>query len=298
MKQITANVYAEDQFSVPPRYRGSNPGFVLTSEGIVMIDTPMMPSDAIKWRDDIAARGEVRYIINTHNHIDHTTGNFFFPGTVVSHEGIRESFSAPSKSVMNLKRREDALKAPEEPVERIKLLVQEYDPDGLSLLDKYQLRTPTVTFTDRLNLYVGEQTFELSHQPGHTSSHIGVYIPREKVFFAGDNFCNGTQPSLAYCLPLDWVESLKKIEALDIDVVVPGHGEICDKSEVREFRLFIQQCIDMVADAIKKGMSKEETTSKISFEELYPRDHSALAVHPGAEQQRRNVLQLYEMLSK
>ena len=298
MKQITANVYAEDQFSVPPRYRGSNPGFVLTSEGIVMIDTPMMPNDAIKWRDDIAQRGEVRYIINTHHHIDHTTGNFFFPGTVVSHEGIRESFYGPVKSVLSLKRIEDALKAGPGPIERIKLLVQEYDPDGLSLLDNYQLRTPTVTFTDRLNLYVGEYTFELIHQAGHTPSHIGVYIPQERVFFAGDNFTNGTQPSLVYCLPLEWIESLKTIESMDIAVVVPGHGEICDKGEVTEFRLFIEECVDMVKDAITRGMSQEEAASKISFEDLYPKDHSALPVHPGAEQQRLNVLHLYEMLSK
>ena len=263
-----------------------------------MIDTPMMPTDALKWGADAARHGEIRYIINTHHHIDHTAGNFFFPGTVVSHQGIRESFYGPVKSVMNVKQREDAVKAGQGPIENIRLLVEEYDPEGLALMNNYQLRAPSITFTEKLSLKVGRHTFELYRHPGHTSSHIGVYIPEEKVFFAGDNFTNRTQPSLAYCLPFDWVDSLKKIEAMAIEAVVPGHGETCDKSEVREFRLFIQQCIDTVQKAVARGMSKEDAVRTISFEKLYPKDRSNPPVHPGAEQQRRNVLQLYDVLER
>jgi len=292
MKQITANVYTEDQFSVPPKYRGCNPAFVTTSEGIVMIDTPMMPTDAVKWRDDIARRGEVRYIINTHHHVDHITGNSFFPGTVVSHEGIKELFTVPTAVVAGPERPEELAKVGQATVGYIRQMVGEYDTEGLSLLDNYEPKAPTITFSERLNIYVGAHTFELIHLPGHTQNHIGVYIPQERVFFAGDNFTGRTQPSLAHSLPLEWVESLKKIEAMDIDVVVPGHGEVCGRGVLPEFRLFIQQCINIVTEAIKQGMSKEEAADKISFEALCP------AVHPGPEMQRRNVLRLYEMLSK
>ena len=81
MKQIGANFYVEDRFSLSPGYHGCNPAFVTTAEGVVMLDTPMLPTDAVEWRKEIAKRGEVRYIINTHHHLDHITGNFFFPGT-------------------------------------------------------------------------------------------------------------------------------------------------------------------------------------------------------------------------
>ena len=125
-------------------------------------------------------------------------------------------------------------------------------------------------------------------------------IPQKKVFFTGDNFTNGTQPSLAHCLPLEWVASLKQIEAMDIDVVVSGHGEVCDLAEVREFRLFIQKCIDMTRAAIEEGMSAEKAAETMSFEELYPvnRCNHPAAVHPGLAMQQRNVLRLYEVLSK
>ena len=300
MKQITANVSVEDQFSVPPVCRGSNWGFVTTSEGIVMIDTPMVPRTAVEWRNKIAKEGEVHYIINTHHHVDHVTGNHFFPGTVVSHEGVKEMFKAPLARVAGSERLEEAAKIGQGTMGYIRLLVGEHDPESLPLLEdyQYQIKEPTITFTERLNLYFGEHTFELIHMPGHTESHIGVYIPQKKVFFTGDNFTNGTQPSLAHCLPLEWVASLKQIEAMDIDVVVPGHGEVCDRAEVREFRLFIQKCIDMTRAAIKEGMSAEETAETLSFEELYPVNRCNPAVHPGSAMQKKNVLRLYEVLSK
>ena len=110
MKQITENVFIEDQYSVPPNYRGCNSGFVTTSEGIVMIDTPMMPTDAIKLRHTITKKGKIKYIINTDYHIDHVTGNFFFPGTVISHELVKELIS--DRGILEL--------------------IREYDQEGLS----------------------------------------------------------------------------------------------------------------------------------------------------------------------
>jgi len=252
-----------------------------------MIDTPQLPTDAVKWRDDITQRGEVRYIINTHHHVDHTTGNYFFPGTVVSHEGVKEMFYTSGRALTF----GQPVQSPQPLIEHVRQITKERDPEGLPLMENYQPKAPTITFSERLNLYVGEHQFELIYLPGHTPGHIGVNIPEEKTFLSGDNFTSRCQPSMAQCFPLEWVESLKKIEAMDIDVVVPGHGKVCGKQEVREFRSFIQKCIDMVREAIKQGMSKEEATDKISFEALYP------AVHPGPDQQRMNVSRLYEMLS-
>jgi cyclase len=293
MQQISASVCVEDRFSLHPQYHGCNPSFVTTSEGIVMIDSPMWPTDANRWRNEISQRGEVRYIINTHQHIDHCAGNYFFPGIVISHEKVKETLAGPiTRVIANADRVEDAVRTPGGLAEFIKRELKALDPSGASLVEDYQLRAPIITFSERLSLYLGDHTFELLHLPGHTSSHIGVYLPQEKVFFAGDNFTSGVQPALAHCLPLDWVESLKTIQAMDIDVIVPGHGRVCDKKLVGEFASFIQKCIDIVREAIKQGMSKEETVDKISFEELYP------ATHPGPKMQHNNVLRLYEMLSK
>ncbi len=84
MQQLTSNVFAETGL------RGANHGLVTTSDGIVMIDSPHKPSDALKLRAEIARRGgQLRYIINTEPHGDHWTGNAFFNVPVIAHEGVR-----------------------------------------------------------------------------------------------------------------------------------------------------------------------------------------------------------------
>ncbi len=275
-KQVTPNVFAEDQHSRVPTYRGSTHGFVITSDGIVMIDCPMMPTDAIRWRFEIFKlnRGEVRYIINTDSHHDHTTGNGMFSGIIISSVGVRDTF-------------------PNVPAPYTAQQISEIDPGDLHALSFYKPRPPTITFTERLTLYCGEHTFECFHLPGHTPHHIGVYCPQEKVFFAGDNVTPDSQPVFGVCLPLEWIESLKFMETLDIDWVVGGHGPVGTKQDITNMRLFLQRCVDETRDAIKKGMTKEQAVEKLDFE-----SYTGRAVHPGKATQRRNVGRLYDMLSK
>ncbi|MDO8634764.1 MAG: MBL fold metallo-hydrolase [Dehalococcoidia bacterium] len=276
MYKATSNVYVNLWTREQATLRGCNSSFVVTSGGVVVIDTPQMPTDAIKWRDEIAKKGEARYIINTEHHPDHITGNFFIPGTVVSSQIVKSMFSSMLK------------------IPGIQAMVKDKDPEGILLMEGYQPRPPTITFSDRLTLYLGEHSFELIRMPGHTEGQVGVFVPQEKVMFTGDNFANGWQPSMNFSCPLEWIESLKKIEAMEVEVVVPGHGKIGDKKSVRIFREFIQECVDTVRQAISQGMSQEEAAARITFEiEKYPP-----ALHSGPQWQRRNVLRLYEMLSK
>lgn len=280
-RQVTPNVYVEDQYSKIPVYRGSSHGFVTTSEGVVMIDTPMMPTDAMRWKFEIERIrnekkiGDIRYIINTDSHHDHTTGNSMFspPGVVVSTQGIKENF-------------------PNVPMELTKRQISEIDPGDLFMLSLYRPSPPTITFSEKLTLYVGDHTFQCYHMPGHTPQHGGVYVPEERVFFAGDNFTYKSQPNLRFSMPLEWVESLKFIESLNVDWVVGGHSEFGPKSAVAEFRQFLQTAIDQVRDAIKKGWTKEETVEKLEFESL-----TGPAVHPGRGTQRGNVARFYDVLS-
>mgnify|MGYP003719641027 CR=1 FL=1 len=81
MKQITSNVWVETET------RGCNFGFVTTTDGIVMIDSPHKPTTAIWLKSEIEKRGLLRYIINTEPHGDHWTGNAFFDAPVIAHEG-------------------------------------------------------------------------------------------------------------------------------------------------------------------------------------------------------------------
>ncbi len=215
MHKITDNVYAETCFS------GCNPGFVVTTEGVVMIDTPQLPEDAVAWRDQIAKHGSVRYIINTEPHGDHFTGNHYFEGTVVAHEGTREAILAAS-------------------VELLKERPGQKDSSSLSPTERFNYRPPTVTFSQRLTLYLGNHTFQLINFPGHTPFQAAVYIPEERVVFTSDNVFCEVQAWLHQALPHEWLASLKQMEKLRADILVPGHGRICKPDYIPEMRAFIQ----------------------------------------------------------
>ncbi len=297
MRQVTANAFVDTQFSDPSVGHGCNPGFVTTSVGVVMIDTPMLPTYAVRWRDEIARRGEVRYLINTGYHLDHISGNYFFPGTVVSQEGIRAMLCGPLKGILlpTMDTAKVAIARAMGLGEYIVWRYQDRDPEGMKespdLARNYRPRLPELTFSDRLTLHVGDHTFELFHLPGHTPHEVGVYVPEERVVFTGDNFTPGIQPRIDQSSPLEWVQSLKKIAAMDADFFVPGHGEVGDKKAVREFTAFLEGLIDVVRQFVKQGGTKEEAVAQISFE------GQLLVRHSGVEQQRMNVTRLYEAVS-
>jgi len=271
MQKITDNVYAETGF------RGCNPGFVVTKEGVVMIDTPQMPVDAIKWRDEVAKHGPVRYLINTEPHGDHFTGNAFFEGTVVAHEGVREAILAAD-------------------VEQFKENIRQTAPENLALMEGFSYRPPTITLSQRLTLYVGDHTFQIINFPGHTAFQVAVYIPEEKVAFTSDNIFHKVQAFLHQALPDEWLDSLKRLQELDADVLVPGHGSLCDRSYIPEMSAFIQAWVDAVTAAIEQGMSVEEAQEKVSLLDRYPMDNGIEFMGP--EIQRWNVARLYEVLKK
>ena len=271
MQKITENVFAETEF------RGCNVGFVVTEEGVVMIDTPQVPRDAVKWRDEIAKHGPVRYLINTEPHSDHFTGNYFFEGTVVAHEGTRDAIMAAS-------------------AEQLKEYLKQMDPESLALVDRFSYRPATITLSQRLTIYLGSHTFQLINLPGHTPFQLAVYIPEERVVFTSDNVVGKVQAWLHQALPYQWLESLKQIQEIEADVLIPGHGCICGRDYIPEMSAFIQAWIDAVKAAISKGMSMEEAQDKISLLDRYPMGAGTEA--RAQMVQRMNVARLYEVLKK
>ena len=244
MQKIGDNIYVET--GLP----GCVHGFVVTGEGVVMIDTPQMPVDAVRWRDEIAKHGPVRYLINTEPHGDHFTGNYFFEGTIVAHQGTREGILAAT-------------------IEQLKERLKDSGPENLSLIEGYSYRPPTITFSQRLTLHLGDHTFQLINLPGHTPFQVAVYIPEERMAFTADNIFHKAQTFLHQAVPYQWLESLKRIEELDVDVLVPGHGSICDRSYIPEQRAIVQSWIDAITNAIEQGMSLEEAQEKLPFIDRY-----------------------------
>jgi len=91
MEQVTPNVWTETKL------RGCNPSYVLTADGVVVVDTPQLPSKAVAMRRAVERLGLIRYLINTEHHVDHIFGNYWFKGIpVVQHQGLYDRFMVPS----------------------------------------------------------------------------------------------------------------------------------------------------------------------------------------------------------
>ncbi|MBU4316639.1 MAG: MBL fold metallo-hydrolase [Proteobacteria bacterium] len=267
MEQVTPHIFAETQ------YRGCNPGFVVTSEGIVMVDTPQMPTDALKYREEILKKGEVRYLINTEPHGDHFMGNCFFGGIGVAHEETRNRIVQTDMNAIK---------------ERMAMM----DP-GFTGLDSFTLRPPSITFTQSMKIYCGDHEFVLLHLPGHTFSETAVFVPQERVVFTGDNIFYNCQTFFQEALPKEWLQSLKTLKALEADFIIPGHGEICKMDYIDEQAAFIEDWIAAVKNAVEKGWSLEEAQERISFLDRYPM-LSGMADF-GPQLQKTNVGRLYAL---
>ena len=256
MQQITSNVWVET------KTRGCNFGFVTTSDGIVMVDSPHKPTTAMWLKSEIAKRGLLRYIINTEPHGDHWTGNAFFDAPVVAHEGVRTR-------ILNTDMAEHASR------------VGTFGPDEPELLKGYAANAPVITFRDAMTMHVGDHTFEMIHMPGHTLYQAAVIVKEEGVVFTSDNIFHGVQSWLHEADPDLWLQALESLRDLSEDIFVPGHGEMCSKNYLDEQGSFISEWKDYVQDAINRGMTREESVSTLTgMIDRYPMDVEPAALAP------------------
>jgi cyclase len=269
--KITSNVYAETE------YRGANVGFITTDCGILMVDSPMRPTDATNWTQKLTGIDRIKYLVNTEPHIDHVAGNFFFPeSTIIAQRDTRDEVLEITHDQMMSH-------------------LAKVDPVGSSLMTGYRINVPSITFSERLTLFMGSHTCELIHLPGHTQGQTAVFMPEEKVVFTGDNVFCRVQTWLYEGDPFAWLESLKIIGDMDVDFIVPGHGEVCDKTYLAEQAAFLQEWIDVVGRAVTAGWTLEESVARISLLDRYPMAQGLDALGP--EVQRKNVAHMYGILT-
>lgn len=184
---------------------------VVTTEGIVVIDTLLYPEETqqIKHLVENRLKQPVRYVINTHHHADHTTGTSQFEGaTVISHQLCREYLNTRGReSLAHLK-------------------------NTSSDMADTQLILPDVVFDKRMSFHLGGKTFHLEHSPGHSHDSITVWVEEDNILFAAD-----TVMSLPYFVDgnyTDFLESLEKLQDRNFENIIQGHGEVILRGEVNK----------------------------------------------------------------
>ncbi len=186
-------------------------GAVLTSDGVVIIDTLLFPQETHAILDLVRRKSKqpVLCVINTHSHSDHVYGNYLFNGAeVIAHELCRQALERHGEEELNG--------------------AKEQIPE----LAEVQLRLPTITFTEELTLRLGDKTLQLIHTPGTTPDSMVVYVREDKVLFAGDTVM--PVPYIVAGDRLELMASLRAIASLSVDNIVQGHGGVILRGEIKE----------------------------------------------------------------
>jgi len=185
-------------------------GVIVGPQWAVVIDTLALPEETLGMREFIEHElgVQVRYVINTHYHADHTWGNCFFPGaTVIAHAKCRElliEYGIPSL---------EAARKQNPGLKQVKII------------------PPHLTFeSGELTMRVGKKNLVFSQSFGHSEDGISVLVEEDRVLFAGDAFM-----SLPYIVDGDVDEmlaSIKRIGRLGLENIIQGHGDIILRGEI------------------------------------------------------------------
>ncbi|HEX8938522.1 MAG TPA: MBL fold metallo-hydrolase [Candidatus Limnocylindrales bacterium] len=190
-------------------------GLVLGDGEALVIDTRSSPRLADELLGEIrAVTAAPLVVVDTHHHWDHTFGNGRFrPAPIWGHrrcaEVLRESGGA------------------------MRARVAAGIPELVGELDDLVIDPPDRTFDETARLLVGGRRVELAHLGrGHTDNDIVIQVPDAGLVFAGDLVEVGAPPSFGDSFPLDWPETLARLLDLPFGTVVPGHGDVTDRSFV------------------------------------------------------------------
>lgn len=246
IREIASDIFVETNF------HGANVAYVRTDEGVILIDTPMLPNEARQWRAEIEEKTgqQIIYIINTDHHRAHVIGNQFFPtATVIAHEQAWKEMKSYGDSfrtrLMNMYR------------ERIPEAVAEWK-------DNLEIIKPRITFTGRTILFKGDKEIHMIPVGGHTPATTVILFPNDGLLFAGDVVVTNRPPFLSQGNTKEWLDALTYLRRLQYNVLIPGHGELTGKEATEKMSEYLRMVRRRVRSAYRSGMPKADTARSLS----------------------------------
>ncbi|HLY63126.1 MAG TPA: MBL fold metallo-hydrolase [Terriglobia bacterium] len=231
MKEIKPHVFVwvpEDLIYLvgDPKFdRAGTAAFIITREGVVVVNTTNNPFNARELLYEIRERTDlpVKYVINTDPRGDHMLGNEVFvdqQATIIS--------TSVAKIQMNEYQRD---------------LTRRMDDDQRmqSRMRGIHFTLPNQTFDGELTLQLGGEEFRLLDVgKGASAGDAVLYMPKEKILFLGDLYENGFIPRRGMSDLRAWLKILDQVEDMDVLSYVPGGGQTGDKTDFEDFRQFLQ----------------------------------------------------------
>jgi glyoxylase-like metal-dependent hydrolase (beta-lactamase superfamily II) len=226
--------------------QGGNITVAVAGDGIMMVDSEFAPlHDKIKAAIATLTDKPVRYLIDTHFHLDHTGGNAAFAAegaTVVAQENVRKRLAAGTEGT-----------------------------NGTHMPPAAQSILPTQVYGDELTLKLKGRTAELRHLPAaHTDGDTYVYFADANVLATGDLVSMGRYPYIDVVNGGNLNGMIAAANALLKRVngqtrIVPGHGPVAGKSDLLAYRDMLQSARTRMEKLIGEGKSEDDVLAAKPF---------------------------------
>lgn len=244
LKQIGQGVYA----AVSPDHSkaGSNAGFIVGSNGVLVVDTFETTDAAKELLADIrkVTNLPIRYVVNTHYHLDHTGGNAVFAqaGAII----------VAQRNVYSWLR-----------TENLKFFGPSPKPEQKAQVESLVL--PDILYSDAVDLYLGTRLIQVRYMLGHTGGDSVVIVPDANVVFGGDLIWQKHLPNLIDASTGPWIQTLDKLlQEHPSATFVSGHGDLATPADVSDFRGYLTTLRADVAQAQSDGKSGKDLVEAVT----------------------------------
>ena len=244
LKKLGDGVYAG--VSGDDSKAGSNAGFIVGTNCVLEVDTFTRPDPAREMLADIqqVTKLPVRYVVNTHYHLDHTGGNAVFADAgaiIVAQRNLRAWLRT----------------------ENLKFFGPNPKPEQKARVEDLVL--PDIVYSDALDIYAGTRLVQVRYMLGHTGGDSVVVVPDANVVFSGDLVWHKHLPNLIDASTGPWIKTLDTLLAEHPSATfVSGHGDISTADDVRNFRGYLVTLREAVSKAQAAGKSDDELVKDVT----------------------------------
>lgn len=239
LKQVGPGVYAA--IDGPEHKSGSNAGFVIGDDGVLVVDSFFYPDATRALVAEIRrlTPKPIRYVVNTHYHVDHTGGDGVLRDAgalIIAHRNVRGWVR----------------------VNNINLLGDRITPELKNRIEALPL--PDLVTDKDLIIWLGSRKVVVNTVLGHTGGDLTIFVPDAKVLFTGDMLWRKVAPNLIDGSVKEWAATDADFAAMPDSahvVFVPGHGDIARVNDVREFHTYLLDLRRLVSDGRKAGLNDD-----------------------------------------
>jgi cyclase len=245
-RQVSSDIYFLFEFT------SSNAVVLVTDEGVLVIDTRQHPRDGQDLIDRIRKITDkpIKWVINSHFHGDHHFGNSAFKAvgaTIVAQKDTARIMQQVQGK--ELARRGAFFKS------------RGYDAAEV------KLTMPDVTFDKEMTIRLGGRDIRLAYLgPGQQEGDTFVFFPHARMVFTSGMFGPRSMPNMAFTPSVEnWTKLLDQLAAMDVDRILPAHGDVATAADVKELAAMIRDEYATVKEAAAKGMPVEEAVKTLTL---------------------------------